>query len=280
VEEERKIKVIRWYCKTFLNAFCGQCPFWGKVIGFQYSDKNSLYKIELEGLVIKEISSMPLKYPISTILKELLDESTLTRGRFLEHLGFKRIPKAIRKLDDFMLRGNGDILLIQRLIEYYPERKVAVLTALAETHKLLEMEASIEAIRAEKEARENFQPHIYIETERSIPSPIFVAALIGRRTRFIDFKMDNVSLETAQLTAREHFIKENGGSICNGKITGYRYVDTYDSSIRFDTKGNILEPSAGQFNKSFGASLSFGGRTVSQGELKRIGLSLPDETIN
>jgi hypothetical protein len=51
--------------------------------------------------------------------------------------------------------------------------------ALEETVREIELVERQEAETRDKIWRENFRPHAIILTERSVPSPIFVAALIG-----------------------------------------------------------------------------------------------------
>jgi hypothetical protein len=51
----RKLTVIKWCIKTYLKRFNGICPFWGKVIGFQYSDSNCCYEINSNGTSIVRI---------------------------------------------------------------------------------------------------------------------------------------------------------------------------------------------------------------------------------
>lgn len=223
---------------------------------------------------------MAHKYPISVLLNKLLNESDSTRSEFLKNLGFKNISKAIRKLDLLMLNGHGDSSFVKKLIEFYPKKKIEILKALSETHKQLEAEEFIETARIEEEGRKNFNPYIYIETERSVPSPIFAAALIGRKAKFIDIKLKDMTLENVQSTAQQHFIRNKGASICFGRIIGYRYVDTYDTSVKLDTEGNIIESIGGKFSSSFELSINIKNRKASLDELKKLCLIPEDETLN
>ena len=223
---------------------------------------------------------MTYKYPISILLDILQKESNSTRGEFLKNLGFKNFSKAIRKLDQLMFNGYGDLSFIQKLIEFYPEKKSEILIALNETHKQLEAESFVQNIKIEEEERKNFKPYIYIETERSVPSPIFAAALIGRKAKFIDIKLKDVTLEKVQSTAQQHFIRNKGASMCFGRIIGYRYVGTYDTSVKLDIKGDVINPSAGKFISAPLAYISIGKRKASLEELKKLCLYLYDENVN
>lgn len=57
LEDERKQAVIRWYVKTYLKRFKGTCPFWGKVIGFQYFDSSICYNINVDATSFVKIDA-------------------------------------------------------------------------------------------------------------------------------------------------------------------------------------------------------------------------------
>jgi len=83
-----------------------------------------------------------------------------------------------------------------------------------------------------------FQPHAIIVTERSIPSPIFVAALIGvEKILRIDF---NLSLpeETYVHQALAQIPEQ---TIAFGKPIGVTVNYAPDRAVRCDLKGNPIE---------------------------------------
>lgn len=55
LDEVRKQTVLRWCVKNYLKRFKGSCPFWGKVIGFQYHDCNSHYEINLDATTFNKL---------------------------------------------------------------------------------------------------------------------------------------------------------------------------------------------------------------------------------
>lgn len=219
------------------------------------------------------------KYPITELIREILITSGLTKYYFLKELGYKNINKAFRVYDDFPFADKRYYLLVERIIDKYPTYKTAIVNALEDTQRKMKEDEFLQAAQEEREARANFKPYIYIETERKVPSPIFAAAMIGRRAKFIDFKITNQTLSDAQLVAKEHFNRNNGQSMTFGAITGYRYVDTFDSSIRLDTNGNIVEKPAGQFTAPGLASISIGNKKVSHEQLRALKLSIDPENL-
>src|SRR5882762_9579364 len=86
-------------------------------------------------------------------------------------------------------------------------------------------------VKSERAYRGSFRPHLQVQTERTVPSPIFVAALLTvARLRII--RLPDEAL-TANDEARDRITKgliidhwrENGGRVpAFGGITGYVLV--------------------------------------------------------
>jgi hypothetical protein len=106
-------------------------------------------------------------------------ELGLSRGE-LAKLGYKNLAKGIRRIDalrDGDLEGTKHFLdVLPQALETSPE---TVKLALEQTVRVLELAEKQEAEAHDKIWRENFCPHGIILTERTVPSPIFVAAIIG-----------------------------------------------------------------------------------------------------
>jgi hypothetical protein len=96
----------------------------------------------------------------------------------------------------------------------------------------------------------SFQPHLQVQTERAVPSPIFVAALLTV-ARLHTVTLPNEAL-TANDEARGHIVKpiiidhwrENGGRVpAFGGIMGYVLVlvagyDGFDFGLPFSVTGD------------------------------------------
>ena len=88
-----------------------------------------------------------------------------------------------------------------------------------------------------------FKPHAIIQTERSIPSPIFVACLLGpERLLRIDF---DTSREPAtyirQALAQMNLKYPEGGVPAFGRIVGLVINYAPNRAVRFDLEGKALE---------------------------------------
>ena len=115
----------------------------------------------------------------------------LSRPDLVRRAGYKNIAKGLRRLDE-LLAGDLDktrdlIRALPAALDVPPE---VVEHAIEETRRRI-AEAQ-EAARHAREAawRAAFRPHAIILTERTVPQPIFVAAIIGvERLLRIDFDL-------------------------------------------------------------------------------------------
>ena len=90
----------------------------------------------------------------------------------------------------------------------------------------------------ELEWRAAFRPHAIIATERSVPSPIFVAALIGvEKIRRIDF---DTSLPE-ETFVRQALAKTPAHTIAFGRPIGVTVNYAPDRAVRYDLRGNPIE---------------------------------------
>jgi transcriptional regulator with XRE-family HTH domain len=117
---------------------------------------------------------------IATLIRSRTTELGLSRGEFAKRLGYKNIAKGIRRIDalrDGDLEGTKQFLdALSQALETSAE---TVKRALDQTAHEIELAEKHEAEARDKIWRENFRPHAIILTERTVPSPIFVAAMIG-----------------------------------------------------------------------------------------------------
>jgi hypothetical protein len=117
---------------------------------------------------------------IATLVRSRMIELGLSRGELAKRLGYKNIAKGIRRID--ALR-DGDLEGTKQFLDVLPQAlelsAETVKRALDQTVRELESAEKQEAEARDKIWRENFRPHAIILTERTVPSPIFVAAIIG-----------------------------------------------------------------------------------------------------
>ena len=110
---------------------------------------------------------------IEALVRRRCDELGLTQPELIRRCGYQNVSKGLRRLEQLY---SGDFKKSAGLIDKLP-------TALEVPVDVIKhaVEDSQRYLRESEEAawRAAFRPHAIILTERQIPQPIFVAALIG-----------------------------------------------------------------------------------------------------
>ena len=102
----------------------------------------------------------------------------------------------------------------------------------------IELAEKRESEARDKIWRENFRPHAIILTERTMPSPIFVAAIIGVE------KLLRIDLDPTQgpvSFVRRVLDRLPEGVIAFGKTVGFVINYSPDQAVRFDRNGQPIE---------------------------------------
>jgi hypothetical protein len=128
----------------------------------------------------RRVFQMKSDLAIATLIRSRMTELGLSRGEFAKRLGYKNIAKGIRRIDALC---EGDVEGTKQFLDVVPRAletsAETVKRALDQTVREIELAEKQEAEARDKIWRENFRPHAIILTERTVPSPIFVAAIIG-----------------------------------------------------------------------------------------------------
>jgi hypothetical protein len=177
----------------------------------------------------------------------------LSRPDLVRRAGYKNIAKGLRRLDKLLA---GDLNNTRNLIRALPAAldvpPEVVEHAIEKTRRRI-AEAQEAAGQAREAAwRATFRPHAVILTERTVPQPIFVAAIIGvERLLGIDFDLalPPLSYASQALTGIRRRLWEfssESGRIADalpgfGRPIGVIVNYTPDRAIRFDLDGNALE---------------------------------------
>jgi hypothetical protein len=109
--------------------------------------------------------------------------------------------------------------------------------ALEQTVRELELAEKHEAEARDKIWRENFCPHAIILTERTVPSPIFVAAMIGVE------KLLRIDLDLSQgpVSFVRHVLDRLSDQVPTfGKPIGFVINYSPDRAVRFDSNGRPI----------------------------------------
>ena len=175
---------------------------------------------------------------IATLIRSRLTELGLSRGEFVKRLGYKNIAKGIRRID---VLCEGNIEGTKQFMDVLPqalETSAEIVTlALDQTVREIELAEQQEAEARGKIWRENFCPHAIVLTERTAPSPIFVAAIIGIE------KLLRIDLDATQ--GPVSFVRQVLDRLPEevpafGKPIGFVINYSPDKSVRFDSNGQPI----------------------------------------
>jgi hypothetical protein len=175
---------------------------------------------------------------IAALIRSRMAELGLSRGEFAKRLGYKNIAKGIRRID---VLCDGDIEGTKQFLDALPQAletsAETVKGALDQTVREIEFAAKQEAEARDKIWRENFRPHAIILTERTVPSPIFVAAIIGVE------KLLRIDLDATQgpvTFVRQVLYRLPEGVPAFGKPIGFVINYSPDQAVRFDRNGQPI----------------------------------------
>jgi len=185
---------------------------------------------------------------IAALIRSRTTELGLSRGEFAKRLGYKNIAKGIRRIDglcDGDLEGTRQFLdVLPRALETSAE---TVKRALDQTLRQLDLAEKQEAEAHDKSWRENFRPHAIILTEQTVPSPIFVAAMIGVE------KLLCIDLDATQ--GPVSFVRQALDRLPEG-------VPASDKAVRFDLNGQPIAILDKAVRPGTAVLLRLGGRPI------------------
>jgi hypothetical protein len=172
---------------------------------------------------------------IATLIQSRMAELGLSRGEFAKRLGYKNIAKGIRRID---VLCDGDLEGTKHFLDVLPQAletsAETVKRAFEQTVREIELAVKQEAETREKIWRENFCPHAIILTERTVPSPIFVAAIIGVE-KLLRIDLDATQGPVSFVRQVLNRLPEEVAAF--GKPIGFVINYSPDHAIRFDLNG-------------------------------------------
>jgi hypothetical protein len=187
----------------------------------------------------RRVFHMKSDLAIATLIRSRMTELGLSRGEFAKRLGYKNIAKGIRRVDALC---EGDIEGTKQVFDGLPQAletsAETVTRALDQAVREIELAEKRESEARDKIWRENFRPHAIILTERTVPSPIFVAAIIGVE------KLLRINLDLTQRPVsfvRRVLDRLPEGVIAFGKPVGFVINYSPDHAVRFDRNGQPIE---------------------------------------
>jgi transcriptional regulator with XRE-family HTH domain len=172
---------------------------------------------------------------IAALIRSRMTELRLSRGEFAKRLGYKNIAKGIRRIDALCEgRINGTKQFLHALPQALETSADTVTRALDHTVREIELAETQEAEVRDQIWRENFRPHAVILTERTVPSPIFVAAIIGIEN-LLRIDLDATQGPVSFVRQVLNRLPEEVAAF--GKPIGFVINYSPDQAIRFDLNG-------------------------------------------
>jgi len=176
-------------------------------------------------------------YSISQFIYRVLQDSGLKRSQFITSLGYRNVTGGLRSLDRWLDGGEGDPVLIDRLIQVYRVDPGALHAALVETEAQHQVEHDEEVHRREQWERQNFHQYVFVETPSgAVRSSFTVAAIVAPALKTIRLpeglgaKPESEQIQHVTDLIRAHFNEHGGKLSLFGDIIGYRFVNTYRAS--------------------------------------------------
>jgi hypothetical protein len=193
-------------------------------------------------------------YPLSRLILDRAAELGLTRSDLVARLGYVNSSKGHRVLTQALHSGSVTPFVLKRLataLEIDQSEVDKTLAATAKQHQAEEDERRMEAERAYYEA---FRPYLRVECERTVPQPVFVAAMIGvgkLRVVPVDMRVWRSRPLLRDRLVKEailrHYPRRDGTVIAYGRIIGYSLVLApsvcfRDLALPYDIHGNPTGP--------------------------------------
>jgi hypothetical protein len=190
------------------------------------------------------------KYPIGRFIFEHSRALGIKRSDLVRRLGYRDISSGHKALSEVLLTGVVAPHIAKHLANALEIEDVLVESIIGATTRQKHDEARERRIESERAYLASFRAHLHVQTERAVPSPIFVAALLTvARLRTVSLPEEAL---TANDEARDRIIKttiidhwhENNGYVpAFGGITGYVLVliagyGGFDFGLPFSVTGN------------------------------------------
>lgn len=192
-------------------------------------------------------------YPISRFIVARAQALRLTRSDLARRLGYRNIGSAHKALAETLTTGRVPCHMAGHLaqaLEIDQSILDAVIESTARQHR---DEWRSWLLNREKEHIAHFRPHLRTETTRTVPQPIFIAALIGTaRFRLVELPPEiwDVSIvdrnRLVKQVIQDHYRAHKGHEVPFGAILSYTLVTVpgylVDFGYPFDTAGNPAGP--------------------------------------
>ena len=191
-------------------------------------------------------------YPISRLLTHRAGALGFSRGDLGRRLGYRDIGKGHEVLGVALKTGTVPAHMRKHLADALQLDEAIIDAVMEATSRQRQDEARTRLLAQERHHAASFQPHLRTETARTVPEPIFIAAMIGTaRLRHVELPPETWTVnadERTRLVAqaiRDHY-REHKSVAAFGAILSYTLVTMsgylVDFGFPFDTAGNPAGP--------------------------------------
>jgi hypothetical protein len=189
------------------------------------------------------------KYPLGRFILNHARALGMSRTDLVRRLGYRDTAGGHKALSATLLSGVVASQIADHLVSALEADETLVAAVVFATRLQRDDEASRLRIEREQVYSKSFRPHLQVQTERTVPSPIFIAALLTvARLRIIRLPDEAIAAEGE---TRDRIVKsiildhcrENRGQVpAFGGITGYILVliagySGVDFGVRYDVTG-------------------------------------------
>src|ERR1700719_549668 len=167
------------------------------------------------------------KYPIGRFILDRARTIGMSRSELVHRLGYRDIGSGHKVLSALLLRGLVAPHVANHLADALEADPALVGSVIDATMGQKRDEARERRIESERAYLASFRPHLQVQTERSVPSPIFVAAMLTvarlRIIRLPDEALtanDETRDRIIKIIVMDHWREANGRVPTCGGITG------------------------------------------------------------
>jgi len=190
-------------------------------------------------------------YPIGRFVLDRAKALGLSRADLVRQFEYRDASSGQRALTGLLQTGVFPSFIEKKLARALEVEQEFLDEVLLATARQLHDEARAQILAREDAYRAAFRPHLQVVTERRVPSPIFIAALLTtKRLRIVSLPDEAISADEdtrdrlIRATIIEHFREQRGDVPAFGAITGYALVllagyDGVDFGLPFDVRGDL-----------------------------------------
>jgi len=193
------------------------------------------------------------KYSLGRLVLDRARALRISRTELVRRLGYRDVGNGHKALSELLTTGKMPPLIAQHLADALQVDAALVADVMAANARQQQDEACQRILTREVAYRTAFKPHLRCETERAIPEPLFVAALLtSARLRLVPVCSETWQLSSDERDRRlkraiqEHYSERRGHVPAFGAIMGYTAVVTagyrLDFGLPYDIDGDPVGP--------------------------------------